>query len=718
MSSPFLAARLDPLVVAASLLIACFASYVALDLARRVRHEDTRIGACWWAGGSVAMGTGIWSMHFVGMLAYTLPIPLGYGRLLTFVSWCAAVAVSAVALGCAARGSLTRGRWALGALLMAGGICTMHYTGMAALDIAPGIVWNGWLVAASVLVALAASAAALGLFFWMRAAGPHRMWRQAGAALLMGAAISGMHYTAMAAVNVPAGSVCLSAAGLGGAGLGLLVALASVATLGMTLFTSVLDAHMQGRTALLAGSLRQANEELQSAYAELEKRALLDPLTGLANRALFEERLREAAGRGERMPMAERPCVGVLFIDLDGFKPVNDSYGHATGDRVLAQAAQRLRQAARAGDTVARVGGDEFLMLLEDLPSLAEAVSAALRLVEALKQPFDAEGRALEISASIGVAVCPDHGTADRLVTHADAAMYAAKRAGGGRHAVYESPRGDAGPDALSLQGELRHAVERGQLALHYQPKVDARRGRICGAEALLRWTHPQLGPVGPGVFVPIAERFGLIVELGEWVIDEACRQIRAWGDAGARLRVAINLSAHQMQHDGLVDSIVRALERHGVEASQLLCEITESVVMTDGRAVRRNVDGLQRIGVFLSIDDFGTGYSSLGRLRQMPAQQLKIDRSFVRDIESSADARAVVDAVIHLAHALGLHVVAEGVETAGQRDVLVRLGCDELQGYFFARPMPADDLTAWMRGGKPHGAVDFAPSVVAELEA
>jgi diguanylate cyclase len=269
-------------------------------------------------------------------------------------------------------------------------------------------------------------------------------------------------------------------------------------------------------------------------------------------------------------------------------------------------------------------------------------------------------------------------------------------------------------PYGRECQNDLRHAVELGQLQLYYQPKVDARDGRISGVEALLRWNHPERGMILPGVFIPLAERFGLIKGLNDWVIDEACRQIRAWADAGVRLRVAINLSVHQLRQDDLITRIQQALDRYHVEASQLLCEITESVAMEDIKATHRAFDGMGRRGVYLSIDDFGTGYSSLSYLRKLPARQLKIDRSFVKDLEIDSDARAVVDAVVRLAHALGLDVVAEGVESAEQRDILLKLGCDELQGFFFAKPMPADAMLAWANLKRPEDAVDFSPYGIA----
>ena len=258
----------------------------------------------------------------------------------------------------------------------------------------------------------------------------------------------------------------------------------------------------------------------------------------------------------------------------------------------------------------------------------------------------------------------------------------------------------------------MRQAIQRQEISLHYQPKIDGRTGEIIGVEALLRWTHPVRGMVSPVIFISLAERFGIIQALGNWVIEEACRQLAEWREMGIHMRMAINLSVHQLRESGLATRIVQALEEHGVAPEQLLCEITESVAMEDTQATHRTFEELGEIGVFLSIDDFGTGYSSLSYLRQLPAQQLKIDRSFIRDLETHEESRAVVHAVVNLAHALGLRVVAEGVETKGQRDILLGMQCDELQGFFYARPMSADNLMAWAAGDKPEGTANFAQSL------
>ena len=472
--------------------------------------------------------------------------------------------------------------------------------------------------------------------------------------------------------------------------------------------TSVLVVILVSHVALLLffwrgrKALTKANLQLESANEELRRRAFIDPLTGLPNRMLFEDRLLHAMQRYDRdddSRARREPCkLAVLFVDLDGFKPINDMLGHAVGDEVLKEAARRLRTTTRDSDTVARIGGDEFVLLAEDVSDVADCASLANRVIQVLAQPLEVQGHQVTLSGSVGVALYPEHGDRMKLVQNADAAMYTAKRAGGNTYALFESRMNEGLQEQLSLQHDLRHALERGELQLHYQPKIDARLGRLQGVEALLRWHHPTRGMVGPNVFIPIAERFGLINGLGNWVIEESCRQMRVWADEGLSMNVAINLSVHQLRTEELVPRIESALARYQVMPSQLLCEITESVAMEDIESTQRAFEALSRIGVYLSIDDFGTGYSSLSYLRQLPARQLKIDRSFVADIEVRPDARAIVGAVIQLAHQLGLRVVAEGVETEGQRDILLVLQCDELQGYLLARPMAVEALDDWLQ--------------------
>ncbi|MCH2241577.1 MAG: bifunctional diguanylate cyclase/phosphodiesterase [Aquabacterium sp.] len=704
--SLFLATRHAPLLVAASLLVATFASYVTLDLARRVRQSAGRRRRAWWAGGSLAMGTGIWSMHFVGMLGFDAGMPLGYEWAPTFWSWIAGVAAAGVALAIAGRDRLSWQALLGGSTSMAVGICTMHYLGMHAVDLAPGIVWRMPMVIASVVIAWVASAAALAIFFGLRGQhGSRGLALQAAASVVMGSAIGGMHYTGMAAAQLPVGTVCRSADALAGQPLAVLVTVAALLVLGSALLLSVVDALARARESRLLQSLEQANQDLRQANDTLVRRGLEDALTGLPNRALFEDRLQHAVARVARSAqasalagagLAER--VAVMFVDLDGFKPINDSFGHQAGDAVLREVASRLRRSVRDSDTLARLGADEFVVMVEARDAAATAAALAERAIALLREPITVRGREVSLSCSIGVAVFPDHDdSGQRLLALADAAMSAAKRAGGGTCVVYEpSMAGDA-TEQVMLQQALRLAIERGQLTLHYQPKVDALSGEVHGLEALLRWRHPERGLISPAVFVPLAERFGLIGDIGNWVIDEACAQLARWHAGGLRCRVAINLSPFQLRRPDLPERIRQALANNGLRPSQLVCEITETAMMENLSAEREVMDRIAAMGVRLSIDDFGTGYSSLAHLRSIPARQLKIDRSFVMDVTANADAQAVLEAIVRLAHALRMEVVAEGVETDDQRAALASLGCDLLQGYVIARPMPADDVPHWL---------------------
>ena len=455
---------------------------------------------------------------------------------------------------------------------------------------------------------------------------------------------------------------------------------------------------------------------LQQSAAGVERRILpsraaaVDNLTGLPMRLYFEGRLKAAVKRCDET--SER--LAVLFIDLDGFKPINDSFGHSSGDRVLEQVGQRLKAIARGTGSVARVAGDEFLVLATDTGAQDAVARLAERVIDSLSQPYRLDEREVAISCSVGIATYPDKCHAGKLIARADAAMYAAKRAGGARHCFY-APEMDADVQQnFDMLRDLRLALANDELELYFQPKVDARSGKVTAAEALLRWNHPTRGMVMPASFIPLAERSGLIGPLGNWVIEAACKQARAWRDKGLRMRVAINLSAHQMRQDDIADRIADALTRYRIHPSLLTCEITETAAMENTGATQETFRRLGELGTHLSIDDFGTGYSSLSYLRQLPAEELKIDGSFVKDVDHSADARAVVDAVVKLAHALGLKVVAEGVETLRQHKVLVELGCDELQGYLFAKPMTARALLIWAMDDRSASAV-FRDSLFGE---
>jgi diguanylate cyclase (GGDEF)-like protein len=416
---------------------------------------------------------------------------------------------------------------------------------------------------------------------------------------------------------------------------------------------------------------------------------------------------------------AEAGLLSLLLVGLDNLEAVNDGYGHRQTDQLIAEAAQRLRQLAGPETVLARMGGAEFLVLLHG--DLDRACALAGAACTALARPYAVPGRAdVALTCSIGLAAYPAHGARPRLVSLAASAMRQVRQAGGGDYMVFDPNMAVDLRDQAELVADLRQAVAQGQLELFYQPKVDAHSLQITAAEALLRWHHPKRGMVSPAVFVPLAERHGLIGAIGNWVIDDATRQAAEWRAIGLRMRVAINISPYQMRQDDLVDRLQAALARHRLQPGRFTCEITESVAMEDTQVTQRSFERMRAAGLHVSIDDFGVGQASLSYLRRLPAAELKIDASFVQDLGQNEDARSIIDAVVKLAHALGLRVVAEGVETERQRDLLVQLECDELQGYLFARPMSAGQLAAWAQLSAEPGpaqAVDFRASLFQETQ-
>jgi diguanylate cyclase (GGDEF)-like protein/PAS domain S-box-containing protein len=426
-------------------------------------------------------------------------------------------------------------------------------------------------------------------------------------------------------------------------------------------------------------------------------RALHDPLTGLANRTLFLDRVEHALAR-RRGP---EDLLAIFFLDLDNFKTVNDSLGHAAGDSLLNQVGDRLKQSLREVDTAARLGGDEFGVLIDDIERQDDSIAIARRILHELQAPFEVDEREIHIGASVGIAVAMT-GTDDSgaLLRNADIAMYAAKRDSKGAYAVFDPRMHTAVLERLELEADLRRAIDRGELVLYYQPVVDLDSLRIVGAEALIRWAHPRRGQLAPLVFIPIAEESGLIAEVGHWVLQEACRQAAEWAGTGLTYEVAVNVSARQLQDASLVGFVASALETSGLPPADLTLEITETVLMHETTANLETITALKALGVRIAIDDFGTGYSSLGYLHQFPVDTVKIDRSFIKDAGSEGEGTAVAQAIVSLAESFRLRTIAEGVENAEQAQVLRVLGCQMAQGYYFSRPVCQEDFLALLH---PH---------------
>jgi len=429
---------------------------------------------------------------------------------------------------------------------------------------------------------------------------------------------------------------------------------------------------------------------------ELEYQATHDSLTGLANRNLLNDRITQAIAWAKRQDLS----VGLMLLDLDHFKLINDASGHGAGDEMLKQVANRLSHCVRETDTVARLGGDEFVIILTDLPETGDVDIVAEKILAALARPFEINGHDVFVTASIGISLYPrdgDHG--EILLRYADIAMYRVKEHGRNSVRQFIPEMGVTAISRLNMEGALRRALERHELTLHYQPKIELATGTIVGAEALVRWHHPQIGLIHPIEFIPLAEETGLILPLGEWVLAEACRQQVSWKKSGmADLKIAINMSPRQFRQEDLSDRVAAIFAETGADPSHVTLELTESMVMQDVNSTLVALRALKKLGVSISLDDFGTGYSSLSYLRRFPIDELKIDKSFINDIHENPDDAAIASAIIAMALSLSLSVVAEGVEKKEQAELLRKMGCSQVQGYYFGRPMDAAGFAARYR--------------------
>jgi diguanylate cyclase (GGDEF)-like protein len=678
-------------------VLGVYAVFVHERVVRRVRASERDVGLGWWVGGTLCLGSALWAQSLMQVLGMHMP-PARFMTPLLAASWVPAMAVCGLTLWFNSHLRVPALLRVLASVIITGVLQAVPFMLMAASMFKPGIDWHWPHVVGAALIFWGSTVLGAHWSRWITA-------RQLGArdkalmALVIGTLWWAGQVALLSGASVPTGAESM---GDHAVPADMVIPL----LLGVMALMMVLMHVGTVHEARLRQREQQLSESLARVRIDLVEVASRDPLTHLFNRQGFDQALSALAAEGGHR-------LAVMLINLDGFRVMVDHYGHAAGDALLRQVGARLRGLTRTDDVVARAEGDEFLLLVSqpgDGPAMSQL---AQRVGDLLRQPYLINESELELTCSIGVALYPQEPNPARLVDQAHEAWLAARSAGGAAHCVYAPGMGREVAAQVTLQRDLRHAVQRGEMMLHYQPKLCSHTGEIAGVEALLRWKHSERGMVSPGEFIPVAERFGLIGELGTWVLGEACRQVRVWLDAGLEIPVAVNVSVHQLRQTDLEARVRDALLRHRVPPHLLMLEITESVAMENIDASLKVLDMLAAIGVHLSIDDFGTGYSSLSYLRRLPARQLKVDRSFVRDLDDGTEGSvAIVEAVVRLAHALKLQVVAEGVETESQARCLRGLGCDQLQGFLFAKPMAELDLLNWITQGPqllarevPHGA-------------
>jgi diguanylate cyclase (GGDEF)-like protein len=676
------------LLICFSLFVATLASYTVLEIAERISSQETaRYRRMWLAGGALVFGVGIWSTHFTGMLAFQLPINVDYSAFFTGISLLLCIGLSFYLLH---RSTQRRLRWPrmLGdGVVLGGGMAVVHWLGLHSMQILPAVRYTAWLEILSVLATMAVAVLNIWIIYTLNARKSDHFWRRVMFAGVLGLGIFFMHCLNMAAANFSPDSISSTYASIDSDNLMSAVVLS-------TLFVLIAALIFSGaqKTKLLRKIVGRTNDKLLHF-------ATHDVLTGLPNRALLAERIQHAIHVSKRSGLS----FAVLFMDLDGFKAINDSLGHSVGDGLLIAVGQRIRACIRSEDMVSRIGGDEFVAVMGNLASPEVVENLAENILSVLRQDFRVDEATLRVTSSIGIAVYPNSGdTVEALMKNADAAMYEAKQNGRNTYRFFEPAMHASAMRHLTVRHALQLAVEHNQLSLHFQPKFEGRQRTLTGVEALLRWDHPELGSMSPTEFIPIAERSGQIIPIGDWVLREVCAQIVRWDAAGMPpVKVALNLSPLQMRPD-LIDSVTAIVSQAGIAPQRLMFEITETAAMKNVEKSARIITDLQELGYDIAIDDFGAGYSSLAYLQQFHCRQLKIDKFFTSRLDQGGDSGpAIVSAIIALAHALNMEVVAEGVETEAQLAALQKLNCDQVQGFLLARPAAAGDVQHFLGQGR-----------------
>lgn len=671
----------DPVLIAVSYLVAFIASFVALDSAGKIPLSSRKAALFWRIAGGITLGIGIWSMHFIGMLSMQMPMMMSYDLWLTLASLGVAIVASTIAINIAVTGKhLSPFRLFFATVILSAGVVAMHYIGMAALMLEGSILWDRRIVGVSVMIAVVASGVALWLAFRLRDKHKGVFVTRILAALVMGAAICAMHYTGMSAAHFHEMAHTLPG-GVSELGLSIWVSVTTLALLGMMLIISLIDSHW--RTSRLTDNLRQLNRQL-----ELQVR--FDALTGLANRQQMDIRMQDCL----HSALLSNKQFAVIFLNVDRFRRVNDTWGHSVGDELLITIALRITSLLTREMTLARLGGDAFILLVPEYDE-EKLTTLLTTLLADMRRPLSLCGHTLSTTLSAGVSLYPQDGeTLHELKFKADAALHHVKQDGRNGWAFYRPEMSTAVPAQPGFLQELYQALESDRFELWYQPTWHAKDKTIHGFEALLRWRHPEQGVLLPGLFLPTLEQTGLIIPVGNWAIEAACRQLHFWTEQGfSQWTLSLNLSPIQFEQPDIFHIVSSMLDKYNLSPSRLILEVTESTALKNLDRSIELLNAFNHAGITVSIDDFGTGYSNLLMLSVLPAKELKIDKSFVSSMLGNEKSRKLVETIINIARTMEMAVVAEGIETDEQQAILTSLGCDYLQGYLFSRPLPAEQV-------------------------
>lgn len=657
----------SPELVGLSLLIAFLASYSALELSARVEINTGIQKSIWIFAGALAAGSGIWAMHFIGMLALKLPIQIGFDSKKTFVSWVAPVLFSGLAFTLVHLPKIKTRGLLLASGAMGGAILFMHYLGMSAMEMSPSISYDWRLVALSAIFAIGLSGVAI---FTMRFLIDHSLssvWIKLSAAFILGLAISAMHYTGMWAANFVNGSICLAAGKLNSNHMPILVSIPAVIILLISIFTAYYD--------------RRRVEHLK-----IEE---TDALTGLKNRLFFQRYLNKVS----RLERKKRLQFYLVFIDLDGFKILNDSWGHDAGDEALKVVGMRIKRNVRDLDQVIRMGGDEFVIIFEEI--VLDQLTVILdRILETIRSPIHIGATTVQLTGSMGVVENDFDLDYKMLLSKADSAMYESKRLGKNRWMLFSKELESKSSLATQIFATLPNAIAEDKFRLFFQTKHASKTHKVLGVEALLRWQGPMHGLMLPGEFLPYAEKAGLTGQIGAWVVNAALSQINKWSEMGMHIPVSINVSALQIRDPRFLESTLHLIHQYKVKPSLITFEINESMLLDVSQEVEKVFQQLSKKGVNISIDGFGTGCANLASLKKFPANELKIDSSFIRGLSSDEVSLNLIQALTMLGHSFGLRVVAEKIDELELVTKLENIGCDVLQGFSFSEPISAEDLT------------------------